>query len=251
MLNQFSLANKHILITGASSGIGRACALLCSQAGATLLIVGRNEARLQNTLVELQGQGHSKLVLDLTNSAVTTQLITDCLAQKGPVHGLINAAGITATHPFKYAKPAHFEELFQSNVASALNLTRLCTKKPPVEGMSVVFLTSVMAMVGEKAKSAYSMSKGALLAASRSLALELASKNVRINCISPGVVQTPMTANATYNKSEANRQKMLDKHPLGLGKPEDVANACLFLLSDASRWITGSNLVVDGGYTAL
>ena len=110
--------------------------------------------------------------------------------------------------------------------------------------------TSVMGIVGEVAKSLYSMTKGALIAGSRSLAIELADRKIRVNCISPGVVVTPMTQKAVYSRDDESMKKVTELHPLGLGTPEDVANACIYLLSDASRWISGTNLIADGGYTA-
>ncbi|MFM2360121.1 MAG: hypothetical protein RLY16_2114, partial [Bacteroidota bacterium] len=146
-------------------------------------------------------------------------------------------------------KMQHF---YNVNVVAALHLTQQLLKpsRANAAGMSIVFLTSVMATSGESAKTLYSMTKGALLAAARSLAIELAPKQIRVNCIAPGVVVTPMTENAYYSQNPALKERVASLHPLGLGKPEDVANACLFLLSDGARWITGTQLMVDGGYTA-
>ena len=118
------------------------------------------------------------------------------------------------------------------------------------QGGSIIFISSVMGMVGETGKVLYGMTKGALIAGTKSLALELARKKIRVNCISPGVVVSPMSENAIYSKDEKSLQRIKDLHPLGLGEAEDVANSCIFLLSDAGKWISGTNLVVDGGYTA-
>jgi len=249
-MQEFSLANQTILITGASSGIGRAVAEACANAGASVVLIARDTERLNQVKRSLTGKGHVAYSLDLSKVDFIASEIETILRELPPINGLVHAAGITATHPFKYAKPDHFQQLFTINVQAALELTRVCTKSFAAKPMSIVFISSVMALVGEKAKAGYSMSKGALLAASRSLALELAAKNIRVNCVSPGVVETPMTKNATYHQNPQAHQAILDKHPLGLGQPKDVASAVHFLLANASSWITGANLVVDGGYTA-
>jgi NAD(P)-dependent dehydrogenase (short-subunit alcohol dehydrogenase family) len=144
------------------------------------------------------------------------------------------------------------EQFFQTNVISAVSLTKQVVKISQFseEGGSIVFISSVMGIAGEKGKALYSMTKGALIAAVRSLAIELAPRKIRVNSISPGVVETPMSKNAIYSRNEESLNKIRTLHPLGLGQPEDIANACVFLLSNASRWITGTNLVADGGYLA-
>lgn len=240
-----------MLVTGASSGIGRSCAQLFSESGAQVILLGRNEDRLKETHRSLKGDGHNFYSVDLTNFDAVEQFV-DQLKQSYPtIHGLVNAAGITLTYPFKLVKPDKLEHYFKTNVYSVFHLTRLITKSFTSDaGMSVVFISSVMASVGEKAKSVYSMTKGALLSGSRSLALELSEKNIRVNCVSPGVVDTPMTENAAYRKSEEAFNEIKKKHPLGTLDPQDIAYACHFLLSDASRHITGIDLKVDSGYTA-
>lgn len=250
MTKAFSLPDQRILITGASSGIGRATAQLCAEAGAQVFLLARNQARLEKTMQALPGNGHQLASLDITDSLALQEVLAFRQKEWGGFDGLVHAAGITQTKPFKYLKEEDLEELFSLNVKAPLNLTRFCLKKTPKTGMSVVFISSVMASVGEVAKTGYSASKGALLAAARSMALEMAPKKVRVNCISPGVVNTPMTENATYRQNEQAYQAIMEKHPLGLGEPEDVAQAVLYLLSPASRWVTGTNLVIDGGYTA-
>jgi len=144
------------------------------------------------------------------------------------------------------------EEFFRTNVIGAINLTKHAVKSAHFSetGGSVVFISSVMGVAGENGKTLYSMTKGALIAAVRSMAVELAPRKVRVNTVSPGVVESPMSRSAVYSKDEESLNRIRSLHPLGLGKPEDVANACLFLLSDEARWITGTNLVVDGGYLA-
>ncbi len=249
----FSLQNKTILITGASSGIGRACAIMCSQMGATVIGFGRDNIRLGETQAMLHGpEKHLMVSVDLVDHNALEEAMQDVVESKGKIHGLINCAGITATLPLRMMKPAKMDEYYQTNVLAAINLARLITKPAHIatEGASLVFVTSVMATVGESGKSMYAMTKGAILAASRSLAIELAQKNIRVNCVSPGVVETPMSAASPYSKTPESLDHILSLHPLGLGKPYDVAAACIYLLSDAARWVTGTNLIVDGGYTA-
>ena len=253
MQNRFTLANKNIVITGASSGIGRACAVACSQMGARLLLIGRQIEELEKTKSLLFQPGlASIMVVDLTNIEEVTQKIKTAIPGFGRVDGAIHAAGISTTLPFRNISVEKMNNFFQVNVVAALHLTQLLIKPGcmAADGASIVFITSIMSQVGESAKVLYSMSKGALLAASRSMAIELASKRIRVNCIAPGVVDTPMSQKAYYSQNEELKQHITSLHPLGLGTPDDVANACIFLLSDAGKWITGTQLVVDGGYTS-
>lgn len=251
MTDSFSLKNRTILITGASSGIGRSCAVECSNAGATVLAFGRNEERLQETLDQLETKGRLFSV-DL-NDTDAVDVIMKSLEDEGKtIDGVIHSAGISTTLPVRMITTDKILPLFETNVSSAIYLSKWVTRKKfvPENGSSVVFLSSVMGSVGESGKTIYSLTKGAVLAAARSMAVELASKRVRVNCISPGVVETPMSESSAYSRNEETRSKIERLHPLGLGKPKDVANAAVYLLSDASRWVTGTNLFVDGGYTA-
>jgi NAD(P)-dependent dehydrogenase (short-subunit alcohol dehydrogenase family) len=253
MQNSFSLKNKHIVITGASSGIGRACAICCSQMGAGLLLIGRNLDELEDTKKMVSNSAQvTLLVTDLTMFEDVNNKIKAVLLRFGVVDGIIHAAGVSTTLPFRNITVEKLNYFFQVNVASALNLTQLLIKPGHIgpDGASIVFITSVMSQVGESAKVLYSMSKGALLAASRSMAIELAPKKIRVNCVAPGVVNTPMSQKAYYSQQEELKERITALHPLGLGQPEDVANACIFLLSDAGKWITGTQLMIDGGYTA-
>ena len=253
MNNPFTLQNKTILITGASSGIGRECAVLCSQMGASIIAVGRNSERLNETLDMLDSSlTHTALQLDLNETEAVDREMKTLESGDVQIQGVIHSAGISTTLPLRMISPDKLQPYFDTNVSSAIYLTKWVTRKKlvPETGSSIVFLSSVMGSVGEAGKTIYSMSKGAILAASRSMAVELASKNIRVNCISPGVVETPMTDSAVYSRNEEARNKIEALHPLGLGKPEDVANAAIYLLSDAAKWVTGTNLFVDGGYTA-
>lgn len=251
--NPFQLQNKNIIITGASSGIGRQCAISASQLGARVILVGRNMEKLCETLELMDHEmNHIICAADLMDYEITEREIKKAMEQAGKMHGIIHAAGISTTLPLRSITASKMDDYFKTNVYGSIQLTRILTKPAYLteHGASIIFLTSVMGVVGEVGKTIYSLTKGALVAGSKSMALELAPKKIRVNCISPGVIITPMSSAAVYTQNEAALEKTKSYHPLGLGIPEDVANGCMFLLSDASRWITGTNLMIDGGYTA-
>ncbi|MEI8048947.1 MAG: SDR family oxidoreductase [Bacteroidota bacterium] len=252
-MNPFSLEGKNIIVTGASSGLGRQTAITCSELGARIILIGRNEERLLETVSSLcHPEKHIYFPVDITDYSALEVVIKDAAAVMSKFHGLVNAAGISTTLPLKLLTTEKLDTYFHTNVHASINMTKLFSKLSylPEEGASVIFISSVMGMVGEVGKTMYSLTKGALIAGAKSLALELAGKKIRVNTISPGVVVTPMSQKAAYSRDEESLNKVTALHPLGLGLPEDVANACAYLLSDASRWVTGTNLVVDGGYTA-
>jgi len=252
-LNAFSLEGKNILVTGATSGIGRQIAITCSRLGATVVITGRNKERLDETLAAMaQPERHLACAIDINDFDSIGEVVKDAVVQKGKFHGLVNCAGISPTVPFRTFSVAKLQETFSTNVVAAMNLTKIVCKpvNMDAEGGSVVFIASVMGSVGEVGKSLYGMSKGAIVAGVKSLAVEYGPKNIRFNSISPGVVVTPMSMSSEYSKDEDRLKYVTGLHPLGLGQPEDIANGTAFLLSDASRWVTGADLKIDGGYTA-
>ncbi|MEE4257630.1 MAG: SDR family oxidoreductase [Bacteroidales bacterium] len=249
----FSLRDKTIIVTGASSGIGRQCAISCSQLGAKLILIGRNTGRLKETMDLLdKKEEHKAFPLDLLDYNRFDEALNEIKLKYESIDGIVNCAGISTTLPFRRVTPERMDDFFKNNVAMGFNLCRRVIQEKLMSntGGSIIFISSVMGMVGANGKVLYGMTKGALLSGARSLALELAPKNIRVNCISPGVVLTPMSKNAIYSKDEESLQRIRDLHPLGLGEVEDVAYACVYLLSDASKWVSGSNLVIDGGYTA-
>lgn len=249
MYNPFTLEGKTILVTGASSGIGRQCAIDCSKMGAKVVAVGRNQERLNSVISEIGGQGMS-YSFDLDQIDGISELISDIVDKYGKFDGFIHAAGIEVTNPVKLSKTTDYESLFRVNSLSAFEIVKnLCGIKTFNKGGSIVLISSISGVIARKGLCAYAASKGALMSAARVMALEMASREVRVNTLSPGTILTPMMQKALDAMSDEDKKKRIAGFPLGLGETTDVSNACIFLLSDASRWITGQNLIVDGGYT--
>ena len=249
--DSFSLQGKTIVVTGASSGIGRQVAIVCAQKGAKVALIGRNLERLEETKLQLEGEGHLTASFDLTDLEHQKELVADIVVKMGVIDGLVNCAGISTTFPFKLMTPDKMEEFFKTNVYATIELTRqvLNFKNVNKQGASIIFLASVMGCVGENSKSLYSLTKGALIAGCRSLAIEYAPKKIRVNVVSPGLIETAINRHQPYLANPEKRKQTEALYPLGLGETTDIANACVYLLSDASRWVTGQNLIVDGGYT--
>ena len=253
MASPFTLEGKTLIVTGASSGIGRQCAISCAKMGASVAVFGRDPKRLNDTLRSMDEPGkHMICAIDLLEYDQVGDIIREIVSQKGRIDGLINCAGISTTLPLNSVSTQKMEHFMQTNVIASVNITRHTVKSANFsqEGGSVIFISSVMGVAGENGKTLYSMTKGALVAAVKSMAIELAPRKIRVNAISPGVVESPMSRSAVYSSDEESLNRIKSLHPLGMGRVEDVANGCIFLLSDASAWITGTNLIVDGGYLA-
>jgi NAD(P)-dependent dehydrogenase (short-subunit alcohol dehydrogenase family) len=248
----YSLESRNILITGASSGIGRQCAISCSKMGARVILVGLEIDKLQETVSLMEGSDHIYFDQDITEYEKLESVIKESVDKLGPIHGFIHSAGIEMSRPLKILKAENFEKVLAVNAIAAFEIIRILSKikNLPSEGASYVLISSVMGVLGDIGNVAYCSSKGALLSAGKAMALELAPKKIRVNCVLPGVVETEMSKQLFLTISEESKNSILKMHPLGLGKPEDIANACIFLLSGASRWITGTNFFVDGGYSA-
>lgn len=251
MYNPFSLENKTIIVTGASSGIGRQCAIDCSKMGAKIVAVARNQERLNETLAMLEGEDHRSYAFDFSNSDGIADLASTIVAECGRVSGMIYAAGIEKTMPFKLLKPADYTSIFNVNTIGALEMAKhvSSTKNCNKEGGSIVLIASITATISRGGTAAYTASKGALVSTARVMATELANRKIRVNCISPGTVMTPLMQNYLSKLSEEDYKKRISGFPLGIGETTDVSNACVYLMSDASRWVTGQNLIIDGGFT--
>lgn len=242
--NPFSLEGQRILVTGASSGLGRQIALSSAAMGASLVISGRDDKRLQETLAALAGSGHRAVAAELTDAQQMQRLADEA----GTLNGVVHCAGISRLVPIRMASAQHIAEVWKINYEAPVLLTqRLIAKNQIAPEGSILFLSSIAAYIGVAGVGVYSGTKAALIATMRCLAMEVVKRRIRVNCLAPALVQTPLL--------EATQQMVTDieatksAYPLGFGMPEDVANAAVFFLSGASRWITGTTLVMDGGLT--
>ena len=246
--NPFSLEGKTVLVTGASSGIGREIAIACSRMGATVVVTARNEERLQATLdsMESSGQEHRLLVADLTSSDEMTALV----ASLPSLDGAVLCAGNSTTLPLQFGSRDKFDEMFDVNFFAPVELLRMMYKKKILQkGASVVLMASIGGthsfMPGN---SVYGASKAALNSFMKYAAREFASRRVRVNSICPGMVDTPLIHRGTITEEQLAEDAK--RYPLGrYGQPEDIANGAIYLLSDASSWLTGHDLVIDGGFS--
>lgn len=248
MSTPFHLEGKTILVTGASSGIGREVCVGISRMGGCVLAVGRNSANLEETRRRMdRPQEHRIVSLDLLERERREAF----LDEMSPVDGVVHAAGILNLLPVKMISEKKLHEIQSINYEVPVLLTQQLLKRRLLrEQASLVFISSVTSLVGAKAHALYAGSKAALVGFSRSLALECAPLKIRSNCVSPGMVQTEMTSAAADVLSKEKLAEHARQYPLGLGGAADVSNTVVFLLSDASRWMTGANLVLDGGYTS-
>lgn len=243
----FSLAGKTVLVTGAGSGIGRACALRAASLGAHVILTGRRREALAETFAALDASGHAIHDADLTDAVSLGALVKELPELDGVVH----AAGHCELKPLRFSDAGVLRHHFAVNTEAPLLLTReLHMGGRLSDRASVVFIASVSAFAGESAMSAYAASKGALVAASRALALELAPRRIRVNAVAPGSVRTPMLEALFADMTEAAKATLGRAHPFGIGEPDDVACAVAYLLAPASTRVTGTTLTVDGGYLA-
>ena len=247
MYNPFSLEGKTILVTGASSGIGRTTAIECSKMGAKVIITARNAQKLNDTLNELQGNGHQQIIADLAD----TSSIENLVSQIDKIDGVVSNAGIANTEPIAFYKEEELETIFRTNTFSMMMLTKFLLKKKKLnKPASIVYTASIGNVYSAGvANGIYGASKCAIDGFMRTAAVELAPKGIRCNSVNPGMVETSiMTDNTRISAEQFEEDKK--KYPLGrYGKPEDVAWAIIYLLSDASSWITGTALKLDGGVT--
>lgn len=244
-----ALAGKHILVTGASSGIGRNAAAMIAACGARLALVGRNAERLERSLAALPGTDHRAAAADISSFDAAHDLLVRLAGEDGPFDGVFHAAGMAAVRMAKLLNVAHLDAMLGTATNGALGIAKACAKQPVMrDGGSILFMTSVAGQRGTAGMTAYSTAKAAIGGLTRSLAAELAPRGTRVNEIVAGAVETEMHASLTANLDGSAREAYRDLHLLGFGGPEDVSAAAVFLLSDAARWITGTSMVVDGGY---
>ena len=248
MRNPFSLENKTILITGASSGIGKAIAIACASMGSKMVLSARNTDRLNITFSELEGEGHCIISSDMTHQEGIDKLVDSCPT----IDGVVHCAGIPKICPVKHLNRETLTEIINVNEIAPILLTSgLLKKKKLNKGSSIVFIASTAGVLtaGAVGDTDYSATKGALSGFVKTAAKELGPQNIRVNTICPALVKTPIleSANAVLSESELN-SKLTRYHIKRFGEPEDVAWAAVWLLSDATEWVTGINLPIDGGY---
>ena len=250
-LNPFSLSGKHILVTGASSGIGREVAIWISKQGAHVTLVARDVSRLEATLGLLEGNQHNLEVVDFLGDTDISRWLKTVAKNSAPFDGLVHAAGVQMPMPIRATSLTHWEKIMSTNVTSGFSLIKAFRQKGVCNpASSIVLISSVMAQAGESALLGYCASKGAVEGMVRAAAVELAREGIRVNAIAPGVVQTELVDTLESLVGADSMKSIEERHPLGFGKAEDVAYAANYLLSPASKWVTGTALVVDGGYLA-
>ena len=248
MINPFSIEGKTVLVTGAASGMGKATALTCSQMGARVIAVDYNAEGLAQSMAELEGEGHQSFALNLADETTWEELLGGDFV----LDGIASCAGIANMNPFSFVSKQEFDKVFGVNFFGPVLLVKTLLKKKKInKEASIVFVSSVDGpKVVHAGNSVYSASKNALVGMSRNMAVDLAPKKIRVNCVLPGTTDTPLirTANVTEEQLAENTKAFPLKR---FGTPQDMANAIVYLLSDASSFVTGTELVVDGGYSLL
>ena len=245
-MNPFSLKDKTILITGASSGIGKETAILCSKMGANVIITGRNKTRLNETFLLLEGSNNLLFHIDLTKEDEISHLISDI----PNLDGVVNSAGIVKPLLLKFTEDKDINEIIGINTIAPIVLTKKLLQSNKINKQaSLVYISSINGnSCSSIGSTIYATSKSALTGFMKAIALELAPKGIRANCINPGMIDTKIFENSSIGLDYLEEDKK--KYPLRrYGKPDEVANVAVFLLSDATLWITGSSILIDGGFT--
>ena len=241
--NPFTLVGKQILVTGASSGIGKAIAVACAKMGATVIVTGRNVERLNETLNLMSEGDHKAISADLPKAEDIESLV----AELPKLDGLVQCAGVGSRVPCKNIGKEDLQHVFMPNVeAPILFQTAILSKRKINKAASIVYVASRAANAPSVGNAAYSASKGAIISYAKCLALELAPRLIRVNCICPGMVWTELILKDGVDKEQLEQSQLT--YPLKrFGQPEDIANLAIYLLSDASSWMTGSSLDISGG----
>jgi NAD(P)-dependent dehydrogenase (short-subunit alcohol dehydrogenase family) len=248
MNTPFTLVGKTILVTGASSGIGQAVAVLAARLGARVLLTGRNEERLAATLTQLEGSGHRALPADLAQ----LEQLPAWVKTLDQLDGFASCAGANQWRTFKFIDHAYLRRLSVINLEAPILLTNELVKQRKLNpGAALVYIASIAGLACTPGNAVYAATKAGLIAAARIAAVELAKQSIRVNCVSPGMVKTPMTEQMMANLTSELRAADEKHYPLGYGESEDVAAAAAYLLSPAARWATGLNLILDGGVTCV
>lgn len=247
MKNPFSLEDKTILVTGASSNIGRQIAIKCSEMGAKVIVTARNEDRLKETMSLMTGESHHLILSDLSFADQIPLLVE----QLPELDGVIMSAAVFRTTPIRNNRRKYTEEIFNTNTFSNIDLVQLLLKNRKIkEGGSILFISSVAAYRPYAGNALYSATKGAINSFCQVLAIEQGSKKIRANCISPGIIKRDLIVKeGAVTREELAKEEA--RFPLGFGHTEDIAYAAVYMMSDASKWVTGTNMIVDGGQSII
>lgn len=246
-----ALKDRLVLVTGASSGLGKETAILLSRCGARLALSGRDESRLAETLSQLEPGDHSTHAIDLTDAEVAADAVQKIAKERGPFFGMFYSAGTTMVLPIRLLKNKHLDEVFGAGLRGVFGVLRAAAKKGVMlDGGSIVVMSSAAALRGRPALSAYCAAKAGVDALVRCAALEFAERGIRVNSIRAAAVETAMHHEFMGSINEDAARDYRERHPLGFGQPEDIGNAVAYLLSDASRWVSGTNFAVDGAAAA-
>lgn len=239
-------------MTGASSGIGRAVAIELSRQGAHVVLMGRNRAELDRTRDLIQGLPAHVVELDLLELDSIGPQVRDIARHHGRLYGACHCAGVVETRPLSSFDHRTFRTMADVNLVAGIELARAVSRRDVIsdDGGALLLIASIYGLVGMPGQIGYCATKGGVLAAVRAMAVELARRKIRVNTLSPGLVRTPMTQKAISQLSPDQARDLEQAYPLGPGQPEDVARAAAFLLDPANSWITGTDLVIDGGYSA-
>ncbi|EJN09799.1 SDR family NAD(P)-dependent oxidoreductase [Herbaspirillum sp. YR522] len=250
MTAPFDLAGRRILVVGASAGIGRATAVLLANLGAQVVLNGRDGARLEQVRDELQEpQRHQVAPFDITDIDGAPAWLKGQVCGQGALDGMVHCAGLQVTLPVRSFSAAHFDKIMHLNLGSALALARGFRQRGCCNpGSSIVLISSIGGFLGQPGNVVYGASKAGLMSAARGLAMEFVRDEIRVNAIAPAMVETQMSRKAFNEMSAPQVEAITRRHPMGIGQPEDIAGPVAFLLSNASRWITGTCITVDGGH---
>lgn len=247
MINPFSLEGKTIFVTGASSNIGRQIAVKCSEMGARVIATARNEERLKETLAKMTGKGHQLIASDLSEAEQIPTLVD----QLPELDGIVMCAAVFRTTPIRNNRRKYTEEIFKTNTFANIDLVQLLLKNKKIkDGGSILFISSVAAYRPYAGNALYSATKGAINSFCQVLAIEQGNRKIRANCVSPGIIQTDMEVK-DWAVTQEELAKEEARFPLGFGHTEDIAYAAVYMMSDASKWVTGTNMIVDGGQSII